>query len=84
MTDNEIIKALECCLNVVDNYKCDECPYEIYPAMNCDELLKKDTLDLIKRHQTLLNRAIILPMPATEELKKELYDYCCERCVDEL
>lgn len=82
MTDEQIIKALEHCLG--GEVDCEDCPYAIYPAMSCDELLKKDTLDLIKRHQTLLNRAIILPMPATEELKKELYDYCCERCVDEL
>ena len=82
MTDNEIILALEHCLGGEVN--CDGCPYAIYHASDCDELLKTNVIALIKHQQAKLNQAIILPMPATEELKKELYDYCCERCVDEL
>ncbi len=66
MTDNEIIKALECCIS--DDYACKECPYadtkhmigdeyeimpngKTYDELSCDEWLKLDVLDLINRLQ---------------------------------
>ena len=46
MTDNEIIKALECCIN--DN--CDSCPDSIANSVgNCERNLRRDALDLINR-----------------------------------
>ena len=59
MTDNEIIKALECCAN---GTKCKQCPLFtasarcVYDAMN-------DAADLINRQKAEI-----------EELKKALYD----------
>ena len=66
MTDNEIIKALECCTS--DKCTCSECSYEYtkhikneefevmsngksYDEWSCDEWLKCDLLDLINRQQ---------------------------------
>ena len=49
MTDNEIIKALECC-SFDDVKKCDDCPYyEKETKTYCVNDLIKDTLDLINR-----------------------------------
>ena len=49
MTDNEIIKALECCANG-DTDECQNCPYvEKYPY--CDGPMERDVLDLINRLQ---------------------------------
>lgn len=49
MTDNEIIKALECC-NQED--MCDQCPYDFacYDE-KYKSILSKDALDLINRQQ---------------------------------
>ena len=47
MTDNEIVKALECSVNG----KCPECPYfHSYPCDKCRNM-RKDALDLINRLQ---------------------------------
>ena len=52
MTDNEIIKALEC--RVKSN--CPKCPYfQSYPCDKCKKL-DKDTLDLINRLQAEVER----------------------------
>ena len=49
MTDNEIIKALQCCANG-DTDECQNCPYvEKYPY--CDGPMERDVLDLINRQQ---------------------------------
>ena len=48
MTDNEIIKALECCIRTEE--KCDECPYWLDYA-RCSNALRKDALDLINRQR---------------------------------
>ena len=53
MTDNEIIKALECCLlsNEQQEERCAECPlYETY-EMICQNLLAYYSLDLINRQK---------------------------------
>ena len=47
MTDNKIIKALECCKN--DGIICYECPYK--KTNGCMEKLSADALDLINRLQ---------------------------------
>ena len=55
MTDNEIIKALEC----ASYYDCDKCPHH---QENCDDRiadqyeLSKDALDLINRLQAEIER----------------------------
>ena len=49
LTDNEIIKALECCGAFDDG--CTECPYNEIFAVNCINYLCKDALDLINRLQ---------------------------------
>ena len=49
MTDNEIIKALECC--GCDNYQCDNCPYAYKTCT-----VYKDSLDLINRQKVEIER----------------------------
>ena len=62
MTDKEIIKALECCGNVVTS-TCKGCPYHITHNANCVKALMHDALDLINRQQAEI-----------EELKKVVID----------
>ena len=52
MTDNEIIKALECCYTN-DSNDCYKCPYtaESTAEMFCDKKLTRDALDLINRQK---------------------------------
>lgn len=48
MTDNEIIKALECCTDELYE-NCNECPYST-DTLSCERLkLLEDSLDLINR-----------------------------------
>lgn len=49
MTDNDIIKALECC--GCDNYQCDNCPYAYKTCT-----VYKDSLDLINRQKAEIER----------------------------
>ena len=48
MTDNEIIKALECCKTGDD---CKGCPYYVNELYNCGEHFNEDVLDLINRQK---------------------------------
>ncbi len=50
MTDNEIIKALECCCVS----ECDECPYDEQTA--CVEIMKEGALALINRQKAEVER----------------------------
>ena len=43
---DEIIKALECCINPRDS-ACDECPLDKYGSVNCKWLLASLALDVI-------------------------------------
>ncbi len=55
MTDNEIIKALECLCGCA--LKCRECPYSPrYAFPSCERQVAKDTLDLITRQQAEIER----------------------------
>ena len=56
LTDNEIIKALEICLNETDI--CNECPYEFDDCLNEDgtSRLMQNALDLINRQKTEIER----------------------------
>ena len=68
MTDNEIIKALECC-NKSDNGKgCFECPYRQY-CPDCLRRRNEDTIDLINRQKAEIERLQGL----LSEWKKEAY-----------
>lgn len=49
MTDNEIIKALECCCI---EHTCIKCPYIKNNKCGCINGILKDSLDLINRLQT--------------------------------
>lgn len=51
MTDNEIIKALECCARL--NRKCNECPLLNDGAVSehCISVIRNEALDIIKRQQ---------------------------------
>lgn len=55
MTDNEIIKALECCTD--EWYEnCNECPYSI-DTVSCERMkLLEDSLDLINRQKAEIER----------------------------
>ena len=60
MNDNDIIKALECCLFAYGK-KCEECPYEKHkPFLSstqfCTYSLKKDILDLINRQKAEIKK----------------------------
>ena len=50
LTPEEIIKALECCGNVVTS-TCKGCPYYITHNANCVKALMHDALDLNNRQQ---------------------------------
>ena len=54
MTDNEIRKALECCIDC----KCKECPCykNIDGKMRCTEIDEEEILDLIKRQKGEIER----------------------------
>lgn len=56
MTDNEIIKALECCFtNDWNRTKCDKCKFYT-GTLDCVEDLKCASIDLITRQQAELER----------------------------
>ena len=63
MTDNEIIKALECCEN--RNQKCEECPY--YSKHYCVE---RDALDLINRQKEELDGKDVEIMRFKHEIER--------------
>ena len=58
MTDNEIIKALECCLlsNEQQEERCAECPMCETPLTVCQHLLSYHALDLINRQKAEIER----------------------------
>ena len=55
MTDNKIIKALECCTD--ESYEnCNECPYSI-DTLSCERIkLLEDSLDLINYQKAEIER----------------------------
>lgn len=50
MTDNEIIKALECCVYWESDKSCEDCPENTY-GFGCGNKLAKHSLDLINRQK---------------------------------
>ena len=56
MTDNEIIKALECCIsNELAWENCPDCPYRKYRLSCMDDMLA-DAISLINRQQAEIER----------------------------
>ena len=53
MTDNDVIKALECCINSAD---CEDCYFKHLDAPNCGVEMDKKALDLINRLQAEIER----------------------------
>ena len=84
MTDNEIIKALECSVK----NKCPECPYfQSYPCDKCRNM-RRDALDLINRLQATIDdlntrlhqerKRIDYIDKSYNEIKAEAYKECVE------
>lgn len=92
MTDNEIIKALECCTD--ESYEnCNECPYST-DTLSCERLkLLEDSLDLINRQKAEIERlkkevsiardAYISIQDRYEHTKAEAYKEFAERLNEE-
>ena len=55
MTDNEIIKALECCNRPANQTSCDDCPYQ-FSDEKCSSKLIDDTLALINRQKAEIEK----------------------------
>ena len=51
MTDNENIKALECC----KKRNCGDCSYNVY-GISCSNIIASDALDLINRQKAEIER----------------------------
>ena len=91
MTDNEIIKALECCSEAVFKEDCKKlkCPFfdnEIYDCMNVDDenAMHRYSLDLINRQKAEIERlqsretrwlVIAAHLGRIEELRMKLFKF---------
>ena len=69
MTDNEIIKALECCTKDDNEPNCKECPKEMHIYCMCE--LLKDAFDLIKQQQEHIE---VLEAMTTLRNKRKYYN----------
>ena len=70
MTDEQIIKALECCCDIIGN-RCSECPSYLQKKDNdfCQEDLHNFALKLINRQKAEIERL----KRASKDLAKEIY-----------
>ena len=73
MTDNEIIKALECLRG--NAFDCGECPYcSCYPAP-CEQQVAKDVLSLINRQKAEIEKlkgsTIVSNIMESQRIKRE-------------
>ena len=76
MTDNEIIKALECCSR---HGSCEGCPYADDECITAEgeSILMKETLDLIKSQQAEIERLqlkVEVIQEAKEQLEKDVFN----------
>lgn len=69
MTDNEIIKALECCNRLANQTSCDDCPYQ-FSDEKCSSKLIDDALDLISRQKAEISVKTKLLNKAVDEIEK--------------
>lgn len=65
LTDEEIIKALECCASTSN--ECDECPLENVSGSICQSIVCKNVLDLINRQKAEIER---LKKESAKEVKR--------------
>ena len=80
LTDNEIVKALECCAVPLPKFKCDECP--AWVNSHCT-LKTEDTIYLINRLQAENERLKEgLPMSASFLFEKAKLDELLTRTVE--
>ena len=85
MTDNEIIKALECCINedndlmACGNNDCAFMDYKLEGDRECHYYMMKSVLDLINRQKAeverLKNSGIRANKEFAERLKNEFHEY---------
>lgn len=72
MTDNEIIKALECCIS---NYKCRECHYKpkehTKSTLGCSLEVVKYALDLINSQKEQIKKLENIERLATKTIEKQ-------------
>ena len=74
MTDNEIKKALECCVKSLSSDSCNECPLNTTKECDKDLLaIEKYALDLINRLQAENKRLSKIARPLIAEIKAEAY-----------
>lgn len=84
MTDNEIIKALECLRG--NAFDCGECPYcSCYPAP-CEQQVAKDVLSLINRQKEEIERLKNhdLQVEVSEKLEREIKAEAVKEFTDRL
>lgn len=79
LTDEEIKKALECCIPSY-NKKCDMCPYEklkptVFGKTLCSEYMRQDIFDLINRLQAENERLKIRLRKAEHQLDDSMIMY---------
>ena len=77
LTDNEIIKALECCKYEYDT-KCELCCYNFYSRTGCRSELRRNALDLINRLQATIDSFTDIGK-LYSEIKAEAYKECIEK-----
>ena len=75
MTDNEIKKALECCVNWETEGDCEKCPAYEKPFF-CLKELRIQSLDLINRLKAENERLSKITRPLIAEIKAEAYTEC--------
>ena len=71
MTDNEIVKALECCVGDNDGKNCFDCP--LWEIDDCQEQLLLGALNIINRLQ-VKNQRLTTAHPKTIESIKKMRD----------
>ena len=70
MTDNEIIKALKCC---IDEHSCYECIYRLGMSAQCMTNLMRDALTLINRQKAEIEKLKTdFQIEASNKLEKEI------------
>ena len=69
MTDNDIIKALECCSKIT--FSCDGCPLKHLKYSECYELVIRSTLDLINRQKAEIEKCENIIRLADKTIEKQ-------------
>ena len=77
MTDEEVIKALECCLakENCEEISCENCPYDLNRVYECKETMLQNAIDLINRLKSQnkeFDEKIVMQMGLIEFQKEEI------------